>query len=96
MRLVESIKLRKGGGQMKIYCRIISIGLDRPATPRDRLLPTADVELRLPRYIHPHVGRRIARTEPQGFGNMSFRLFGATDMDLTKSDKGMGASEISI
>jgi hypothetical protein len=41
MRFVKSTKLRKGGGQLKICSRIVSVGLDRPSTPRDRLLKTA-------------------------------------------------------
>ena len=46
MRLVQATKLGEGGSQMKICQRIISIGLDRPPKPRDRLLVTAEVELR--------------------------------------------------
>ena len=38
MRFVKSTELREGGGQMKISGRIISVGLDRPTKPRDRLL----------------------------------------------------------
>ena len=33
-RLVQSAKLREGGGQTKICCRKISVGLDRPSKPR--------------------------------------------------------------
>ena len=95
-RLVESTKLREGGGQLKICERIISVGLDRPPKPRDRLLPTAEVELRDARGRHPDVSHRIARTEAQGLGNVSLCFFGATDKNLTKSDNGMGDSEISI
>ena len=46
MRLVKSTKLREGGGRQKIRSRIISVGLDRPSKPRDRLLITAEDELR--------------------------------------------------
>ena len=45
-RLVKSTKLREGGGQLEICWRVISVGLDRPSKPRDRLLVTAEVELR--------------------------------------------------
>ena len=52
MRLVKSTKLREGGGQHKIWMRIISVGLDRPSKPRDRLLPTAEVDSsRRPRCV---------------------------------------------
>ena len=95
-RLVKSTKLREGGGQIKMCDRIISVGLDRPSIPRNRLLVTAEVELRHARDIHPDVSHRIARTEAQGLGNVSLCFFGATDKNLTKSDKGMGAGEISI
>ena len=87
-RLVKSTKLREGGGQVKICWRIISIGLDRPPKPRDRLLPTAEVVLRQARISHPAVSHRIARTEAQGLANVSLRFFGATDKNLTKSDIG--------
>ena len=76
--------------------RIISVGLDRPSKPRDRLLPTAEVVLRKARVSHPDVSHRIARTEAQGLGNVSLGFFGATDKNLSKSDSGMGAGEISI
>ena len=45
---------------------------------------------------HPGVSHRIARTEAQGLANVSLRFFGATEKNLTKSDNGMGAGEISI
>ena len=86
MRLVQSTKLREGGGQIKICGRIISIGLDRPAKPRDRLLIFAEVELRQAREIHPDISHRIARTEAQGLSNVCLGFFGATDKDLTSSD----------
>ena len=44
-RLIQSAKLREGGCQVEVCFRIISVGLDRPPTPRDRLLPAAEVEL---------------------------------------------------
>ena len=50
----------------------------------------------MPAYVHPDVSHRVARTEAQGLDNVSLRLFGATDENLTKSDKGMGVGEISI
>ena len=49
-----------------------------------------------PTISHPGVSRRIARTEAQGLGNVSLGFFGATDKNLAKSDKGMGAGKISI
>ena len=86
MRLVKSTKLREGGGQIKICGRIISIGLDRPAKPRDRLLIFAEVELRQAREIHPDISRRIARAEAKDLGNVSLGFFGATDKYLGNSD----------
>ena len=71
VRLVKSTELREGGGQVQIGRRIISIGLDLPPKPRDRLLPTAEVELRKARRIHPDVRLRIARTEAQRLANVS-------------------------
>ena len=38
MRLVQSTKLREGGGQLEIWKRIVPVRLDRPSTPCDRLL----------------------------------------------------------
>ena len=81
---------------MKKTKRVISVGLNRPSKPRDRLLVTAEMDLREAREIHPGVSRHIARTEAQGLGNVSLRFFGATDENLTVSDKGMGVREISI
>ena len=45
-RLVQSTQLRERGGQLKIRCAEISVGLDRPSKPRDRLLLKAEVVLR--------------------------------------------------
>ena len=50
----------------------------------------------MPAHSHPDVSQRIARTEAQGLANVSLGFFGATDKNLTKSDKGMGVGEISI
>ena len=76
--------------------RIISVGLDRPPKPRDRLLVAAEVEFSHAGGSHPNVSHRIARTEAQGLSNVSLCFFGATDEDLTQSDNGMGVGEISI
>ena len=92
----ESTELRECGGQVKICRRIVSVGLDRPSEPLGRLLTIADVELRQPRDIHPDVSQCIARTEAQGFDNVSLCFFGATDKNLTKSDMSSGAGKISI
>ena len=96
MRLVKSTKKRESGGQIETCCRIISIGLDRPSKPLDRLLPTAEMVLRIARNRHPDVSQRIARAEVQGLGNVSLCLVGETDENLAISDYGMGAGEISI
>jgi hypothetical protein len=37
-RLVKSTKLREAAANSKMRMRIISVGLDRPSKPRDRLL----------------------------------------------------------
>ena len=95
MRLVQSTKKRESGGQIEIHCRIISIGLDRPSKPLDRLLPTAEMVLRIARNRHPDVSQRIARAEAQCFGNVGLCLVGATDENLTVSDYRTGAGEIS-
>ena len=58
--------------------------------------PTAEVVLRDARDSHPTISHRIARTEAQRLDNVSLCFFGATDKNLTKSDKGMGLGEISI
>ena len=42
------------------------------------------------------MGAGIARTEARCLADMSLCLFGATDENLTKSDKGMSSGEISI
>ena len=42
------------------------------------------------------MSQRIARTEAQGLADVSLCFFGATDENLTKTDKGMGLGEISI
>ena len=57
MRLVQSAKLREGGGQLKMWIRTISIGLDRPPEPLGRLLPTTEVQLR-------HARRASSRYKP--------------------------------
>src|SRR5271165_7536869 len=70
-RLVNSTELGESGGQPKIWSRIVSVSLDRPSTPRDRLLVTGEVGLPKARHIHPEVSQRIARTEAQGLSNLS-------------------------
>ena len=50
----------------------------------------------MPAMSHPDISHRIARTEAQGLDNVSLGFFGATDEDLTKSNRGMGGGEISI
>jgi hypothetical protein len=96
MCLVDSTKLRKGGGQHEMWMRMISIGFDRRPKPRGRLLATAEVELRYAHIVRPDVSHRIARTKAQGLGNVSLRFLGATDEYLTSSDYCMGVGEISI
>ena len=86
----------KAAAHRKILMRIISVGLDRPSKPRDRLLPKAEEDSsRCPRD-HPGIGHRIARTEPEGLDDVSLGFFGATDKDFTKSNRGMGGGKISI
>ena len=88
--------MRERDAQHKMWMREISVRLDRPSKPRDRLLPKPEVILRDARYIHPTVSHCIARTEPQGLADVSLCLFGATDEDLTHSNNGVGGREISI
>src|ERR1700728_2724885 len=54
-RLVQSTKPRERGAQIKIWKRKISVGLDRPSGPRDRLLVKAEEVLRKPCVVHPDV-----------------------------------------
>lgn len=82
MRLGKSIKLREGEGQLKICSRIISIGLDRPSAPCDRLLPTAEGVLRQALVSQRDISRRIARAETKDLANVSLGFFGATDKYL--------------
>src|SRR5580658_326919 len=82
-RLIQATKLRKRYAQHKMGMRIISVGLDRPSTPGDRLLPKAQLILRDARVSHPGVSHRIARTESEGLDNVSLGFFGATDKNLT-------------
>ena len=96
MRIVKSTKLRKAGGRQEMRYRIISVGLDRPSEPRSRLLITAESELRDAHESLPGMGIGIAWTEARCLADVSLCLFGATDENLTKSDKGMSSGEISI
>src|ERR1700722_3990624 len=95
-RLVQSAQPREGDGQLKICMRMVSIGLDRPSKPCDRLLPLAEVILLVAHRMHRTGNPRVTRTEAQAFQNMSLCFFGPTDINLTQSDSGMGAGEISI
>ena len=76
--------------------RKISVGLDRPPKPCDRLLPNGEVDSSLCPQWRPDVCHRIAWTEAQGLGNVSFCFLGATDVNLSNSDVGMGVGKISI
>jgi hypothetical protein len=63
MRLVKSIKLREGGGQLKICVGIASVGLDRPPTPSDCLLVAAEVssDRAIPILPNPMAAWALAR-----------------------------------
>src|ERR1700722_10009820 len=76
--------------------RVVSIGLDRPSKPPDRLLPLAGVILRVARSMHRPRNPRVTRTEAQAFQNMSLCFFGPPGVSFTQSDSGMGVGEISI
>ena len=95
-RLVNSAKLGKGEAQLEIWMRVISVGLDRPSKPRDRLLIGAEMVLRHARASLPRIGHRIARAEPQGLSDVSVCFISATDENLAQSDRGVGRGEISI
>src|SRR5277367_5298518 len=79
-----------------MWMRKTSVGLDRPSKPRDCLVVKSEVVLRDARVAHPIVSHRVARTEAQGLDNVSLGFFGATDINLAKSDIGMGVSQISV
>ena len=81
-RLGKSIKLREGEGQLKICSRIISIGLDRPSAPCDRLLPTAEGVLRQALVSQRDISRRVAWAKTKDLANVSLGFFGATDKYL--------------
>ena len=72
------------------------VGLDRASTPRDRLLPTAEVVVRYAHVSHPDVRHRIGRTEAQGLGHVRLCFFGAPDENLAQSDRVVGVREIPI
>jgi hypothetical protein len=96
IRLVESTKLGRRGGQVKVCDRIISVGFDRSAKPRNGSFIIAEKGLRIACKILPCMGIGIARAEAQRLADMSLRLFGATDENFAESDKGMGAGKVSI
>jgi len=60
------------------------------------LLVTAEVELRQAPVGDPEVSDRIARAEAQGLNDVSLGFFGATDKNLTESDRRMRVGQISI
>jgi hypothetical protein len=96
MRVVKSTKLREPGGRQEIRCRVIPVGLNSTPEPRGRLVTAAENELRGACESPPGMGVGIAGTEAQRLADVSLCLFGATEENLTKSDQGMGAGEISI
>ena len=50
----------------------------------------------MPALAHPSASHRVARTEAQGLDNVSLGFFGTTDINLAKSDIGMGVGQISV
>ena len=70
--------MRKGGGEVEVRLRLISIELDGIAQSRHGLLVAAESELGVAREVHPDIGLRIARAEAKGLFDMSFSLFGET------------------
>jgi catechol 2,3-dioxygenase-like lactoylglutathione lyase family enzyme len=54
-RLVKSTKLREGRAQNTMRKRIISVGLDRPSKPSDRLVKGAEEVLRNAGASHPDI-----------------------------------------
>ena len=95
-RLLHSTKPRERNAQIKIWHRIIPVGLDRASRPRDSLLVMAEEVIRPACEVHPDASQRIARAEAKGLDNVRLRLFGATAMNLAHSDIGMSMGEISI
>src|ERR1700733_15266673 len=87
IRLARAAELRERGSQRKMHKREISVGLDCPLKPRDRLVPGAELVLRIARETLPGIGIRIARTEAKGLTDVSLCFFGATNESLAKSDK---------
>ena len=84
-RLVQSTKMRESATQNKMWMREISVRLDRPSKPRDRLLPKAEVILRDARYIHPKPRAKVrtadwANTLERTPGIVSVPSSGVTDV----------------
>ena len=61
MRLVKSTKLGEGDPQHKMWMRMISVRLDSPSKPSDRLVITAEVILRYAVVIYPGIRHRWSR-----------------------------------
>ena len=84
-RLIKSTKLGERCAQRKMWIRIVSVGLDRPAKPCHCLLPAAEAVLRVPRVTHPSVSHRVARAEAQGLGNVRLCFFGRARLKSSQS-----------
>ena len=76
--------------------RVIPVDLERPSIAWDGLIPEAKTVLRESRLSQPNISQRVARAEGQRLLNVSLRVFGATDKNLSQADLGMGVGEISV
>jgi hypothetical protein len=86
----------EGGGENEMIQWKVSVGVNRPSQPRNRLLVVAEMNLSVARGTQPKVGQSVTRTKSDRLLDMSLGFLAATDEMFGDTDKTVSDSQISI
>src|SRR5208282_189449 len=74
----------------------VSVGVDRPSQPRNRLLVVAEMEFRVARGAQLKIGQSVAGTKTDRLLDMSLGFLAATDEMFGNTYKTVSEGQISI
>ena len=87
--LSQSAQMGEADSEPQVRHRVVSIGFDSTAQPRNRLFVAAEDKLSDARHRHPYMRARIARTESERLSDVSLGFFGTTNKILGVADRCM-------
>ena len=88
--------MRQSGRQKEMRAWEISVGLDGPAQPSDRLLLLSKVQFGPASKHAPQVGKRVAGTEAKRLLDVSLGLLGLAELNLGHAYLSVRVCQISI